>query len=227
MTTTLNLPESPSAQIPAQTGVGERLRLAREQQNLSVKDAAGRLFLSPKLIEIIEAEDFAKGLPTAFMRGYMRSYARLLNFSENEVEQALTQLGLNAPSPAPLSPRLHAPLESNSENYMRWATVIIISVLVLLVVMWWTTRSNDDSVVAKELAPVSTVKVETQTPKAPDSSPVLVASPVPTTSAVTTVAAPSQPGAPIAAVPSTETTATHHAKTVLSEPGLEAHHDTH
>lgn len=44
----------------ALTGIGARLKAAREKAHLTEKDAANRLHLSPKFIFIIENEDFEK-----------------------------------------------------------------------------------------------------------------------------------------------------------------------
>ncbi|MGV8933604.1 MAG: RodZ domain-containing protein [Gallionellaceae bacterium] len=59
--------------------VGQILREAREQQGLSVNDVANRIKFAPKQIEWLEADDFTKLPEAAFVRGFVRSYARLLN----------------------------------------------------------------------------------------------------------------------------------------------------
>lgn len=59
--------------------VGQILREAREQQGLSVNDVANRIKFAPKQIEWLEADDFVKLPEAAFVRGFVRSYARLLN----------------------------------------------------------------------------------------------------------------------------------------------------
>ncbi len=69
----------------ARTPAGARLRAAREAGGLSVADVAIRLHLDPGVVEALEAGDQSR-LPAAiFVRGYLRSYARLVGVPEAEV----------------------------------------------------------------------------------------------------------------------------------------------
>ena len=67
------------------TGMGVRLKKARESLHLTEKEAAARLYLNPKIISVIEMEAFSEGPPITFMRGYVRSYARMLSLPESEI----------------------------------------------------------------------------------------------------------------------------------------------
>lgn len=72
--------ESPGEMEPAAAPatVGQRLRAAREAAHLSVVEVADSIKFSPRQIELLEADDYA-GLPGAtIVRGFVRSYARLL-----------------------------------------------------------------------------------------------------------------------------------------------------
>lgn len=133
------------ASIPLISGIGARLKAAREALNLSIKEAAGRLHLSIKYIEIIENEDFSQGPPITFIKGYFRSYARLLNFSENEIDQFINQLGMHAPENTVLTtPLWHtASIKYKKKYSMRWMTYIIILVLGLLAFIRWSSHSSD------------------------------------------------------------------------------------
>jgi len=67
-----------AAAAPAPATVGQRLRAAREAAHLSVVEVADSIKFSPRQIELLEADDYA-GLPGAtIVRGFVRSYARLL-----------------------------------------------------------------------------------------------------------------------------------------------------
>lgn len=59
--------------------VGQSLREAREQFGLSINDVANRIKFAPKQIEWLEADDFIRLPEATFVRGFIRSYARLLN----------------------------------------------------------------------------------------------------------------------------------------------------
>lgn len=67
---------------PAAGGVpasfGARLAAAREKERLSVGDMAARLRLHVKQVRAIEGEDLAQLPEAAYVRGFVRSYARSL-----------------------------------------------------------------------------------------------------------------------------------------------------
>jgi len=64
------------------SSVGAMLRAAREAQGLTVADVAERIKFSVKQLEALEADN-REGLPEgAFLRGFVRSYARTLHLDE-------------------------------------------------------------------------------------------------------------------------------------------------
>jgi cytoskeleton protein RodZ len=76
-------PETSSTSKTAdEPSVGELLRAAREAQGLTVADVAERIKFSVKQVEALEA-DKSESLPEgAFLRGFVRSYARTLHLDE-------------------------------------------------------------------------------------------------------------------------------------------------
>ena len=68
----------------AQT-TGERLRLAREQLGLSQQTVAERLCLKVSTVRNIEENNTPEDLASTFLRGYIRSYARLVHIPEEEL----------------------------------------------------------------------------------------------------------------------------------------------
>ncbi len=80
---------------------GARLRAAREAGGLSIADVATRLHLDLKIVEALEAGDDSR-LPAAiFVRGYLRSYARLVGVSEAEVLGSVPAVSVAEPRIAP------------------------------------------------------------------------------------------------------------------------------
>src|SRR5512141_3215216 len=69
--------------------VGLTLREARESQGMSVHDVAERIKFAPKQIEALEANDFGHLPEPAFLRGFVRSYARTLQLDEVALIAAL------------------------------------------------------------------------------------------------------------------------------------------
>lgn len=68
------MPESAAVAV----SVGAQLRTAREAANLSLDEVAHALKFSPLQIERLEADDFAALPGNTIVRGFVRSYARLL-----------------------------------------------------------------------------------------------------------------------------------------------------
>ena len=64
-----------SGRIPS---AGSALREARELLGMSVNDVANRIKFAPRQIESLEADDYVRLPEAAFVRGFVRSYARLL-----------------------------------------------------------------------------------------------------------------------------------------------------
>ena len=122
-----------SDSLPAKkqkSGWGQRLKTARESMQLTEKEAASRLHLNTRIITVIEGEDFGNGPPMIFMRGYLRSYARLLNMPENELT-AVTQLEIAVPSQSvsnPIALQTQTQSFDSGQRYMRWITYPIVVV---------------------------------------------------------------------------------------------------
>lgn len=82
--------------------VGTALREGRELLGLSVADVANRIKFAPRQIEAMEADDFGQLPEMAFVRGFVRSYARLLEIDATPLLAAL--------------PQKHLPLSSATES---------------------------------------------------------------------------------------------------------------
>ncbi len=69
--------------------VGMTLREAREYLGMSVHDVAERIKFAPRQVEALEANDFAHLPQSTFLRGFVRSYARVLQLDEVALIAAL------------------------------------------------------------------------------------------------------------------------------------------
>jgi cytoskeleton protein RodZ len=78
--------------------LGERLKRAREEKGLSLKEAAERLSLKVRVLEALEACRFEDLPEPALTRGYLRRYARLLGLDPEPL------LALYAPPEPPTLP---------------------------------------------------------------------------------------------------------------------------
>jgi len=79
-------------EIPPQgssVNVGMILREARERLKMSVGDIAERTKFAPRQVEALEANDFAHLPQATFLRGFVRSYARVLQLDDAALVSAL------------------------------------------------------------------------------------------------------------------------------------------
>jgi len=79
----------PGDSAPQALSVGQLLREGRERAGLSVEDVVGKIKLASRQIEALEADDFQALPETAFVRGFVRSYAKLLDMDAQPLLDAL------------------------------------------------------------------------------------------------------------------------------------------
>ncbi len=211
-------------------GLGARLKTAREAMNLSQKDAAFKLHLNPTILEILETENFQKAPPATFMRGYLKSYGRLLNFNEEEINTALMQSGLEYQTRAPIIPTIPTETLQISDRYLQWISTGLILGLFIFVGVWWGFHSSSNSVnTLTRPTPVATppasppqvaqppstvtpppVAATTQTTQPPVTTPPPAAAPTPAVPALpSTSPLAITPVPPNAAISNTETSKKH------------------
>jgi cytoskeleton protein RodZ len=174
-------------------GLGNRLRATRESLRISEKDAAARLRLNPRIIPLMENEDFDNDLPPTFMRGYLRSYMRMLNIPEEEINTTVSRIETTLPQdPTANSPPILSTRPANqSYRYLRMMTYVVPVVLAALVCSWWVSHPKDTMTLVKAITPI----VKTSAPVSPSITTAVTPPPA--------AAIASQPVVPI--VPSTAT----------------------
>lgn len=95
--------------VAARPSVGERLREARAARGMSVAELAAALKLSSRQIEALEAGEWAKLPGHAFVRGFVRNYARVV-----QIDAA----GLLADLDVPAAPPVRLDLPQNASAVM-------------------------------------------------------------------------------------------------------------
>jgi len=151
------------------TPFGARLRSAREAMGLERKDAAAQLRLSEKVIAMLEKENFPSELPITFIRGYIRSYGKLLQIPELEITKALEPIQPKPVNPEPLTTAVKPPvmLVTSSHYYMQVFTYCIVITLVSLVGIWWYSHSSTPTPAIAENH-VLAIPANNETPKPAD-----------------------------------------------------------
>ncbi len=119
-------------------GPGQRLREAREAAQLTVAEVASRLRLVPRVLVRLENDDYEQLHGPTFVRGYLSSYARLLDLPERPILESYERHGYRPP---PLVSELGGKPEVHVSDFpVRMVTYVIAGLLVLLVVLWWQSQ---------------------------------------------------------------------------------------
>ncbi|HET9483472.1 MAG TPA: RodZ domain-containing protein [Xanthomonadales bacterium] len=119
--------------------LGARLRNAREARGLGLDDAARALRIPSSRVADIEADRFESLGPAVYLRGYLRSYARLVGLPEVVVSAALE--GAHAAPPALVATRT----VSRSHYFTsRYGSLLVYGVLtaVFVVPLLWAARQG-------------------------------------------------------------------------------------
>ncbi len=112
------LPTAEQVGVPPQDQLpGEILAARREELKLSIEEVAGRLKLAPRQVVSIEANDFGSLPGMAVVRGFIRSYAKLLELDPQPLVAMLAQ----EPNPAFGPMVVRRPLPSPAFSGRRYA----------------------------------------------------------------------------------------------------------
>jgi len=168
--------EGDDSGVPPPVSLGKMLREARERIGLSVADVANQIKFAPRQIEALEADDFQHLPEMTFVRGFVRSYAKILDMDVQPLLEALPQT--NAP-PMPLIPvSVEVPFPDahsvNWQNLIWLGITLLLAVMVVAFAVWHYTTPVSQPNVAQVEVPVSL----------PSKMEVIPASPVPETDTI-------------------------------------------
>ena len=123
----------------ADVGCGARLRQAREAAGLTREVVSARLKMPVRVIAALESEDGASLDAPVFVRGQLRSYARLLGL---DIEADLTQAQVAVVTPPQLVSHTHVPrVRWVAEQLARRAIYIAVTA-VIAVPVWMATSPH-------------------------------------------------------------------------------------
>lgn len=128
----------------AEDNCGQRLRQAREAAGLSVADVAQRLKMPIRVIESLEAGEAGRRDAPVFVRGQMRSYARLLGVRIDV--DPVAGMGSRGPiEPPRLEPRTYTPPMRRMADKLMGRMVYIVITALIAVPVWMATRTHLDT----------------------------------------------------------------------------------
>ena len=132
-----------SAPEGAGLGVGALLREARERSGLSLQEVSQSLKMQVRVLESLEHERWEQLSAPVFIRGQLRSYAKLLKV---DIEPVLQQFQAQAPRPAELVSHSHTPpYQRLLENVGRRSLYVVLTLCFFAIPVWLAPRPHVES----------------------------------------------------------------------------------
>ena len=122
----------------AALSTGVRLRNAREQLGLSQQAVAERLCLKVSTVRDIEEDKAPADLASTFLRGYIRSYAKLVHIPEEELLPMMEkQAPVRAAKVAPMQSFSLGKRRKKRDGWLMSFTWLVLFVVIGLTGAWW------------------------------------------------------------------------------------------
>ncbi len=159
-------------------GPGQLLRNAREQLGWTREQVASRIHLRLTLIAASESDTDYKQTSHAFIRGYLRTYAKLVGIPEETILAAYDKLGLTPPDNIDMQSFSRRSRQQANDSRLKVVTWLVILVLIALSVAWWwqsTARrsAGDEALAATEMGATSNTPSATVPPAVDVADPVV------------------------------------------------------
>ena len=113
--------------------LGTSLREARERLGLSIADVANQVKFATRQIEALEADNFQQLQGATFLRGFVRSYAKILHLDAQPLLDKLpvTQLMTQLLSPSPVETQFPAMLSTRRQNLFWSGSALVLAVILV------------------------------------------------------------------------------------------------
>lgn len=135
--------------VPAkEVRIGETLRAAREAAAYSITYVSGEIHLSEQIIKALEADQFDQLPDAVFVKGYIRSYAKLLEIDVNELLSAFpASQEMQTKTVSPTVKKVKKIKSFGVDTVIIWSSVTVVAIVVGLLVTWWSHQEGADPVV--------------------------------------------------------------------------------
>jgi len=149
-------------QEQAKLNLGYILVKGREAANISVASLASQLNLDVSQLIDLENNQYDNLGPEIFVKGYIKSYCKLLDLDENEVMQSYQSSERNSKEKEMQSFSNRFEKETHDSRLMIVSYIVLSIVLGSSGILWWQNQNSKDEVVIKS----SEVDVALNTPSA-------------------------------------------------------------
>lgn len=138
---------------------GEILRQRREKLGLSQKDIAQKLRLKVSVIESVESHEFGSHQVATFIRGYFRSYAKVVGISEKEILKVLelSGEGQHQHKEHMMQSFSHQTKKQKHDSHIMRITWGVLVVIIGISSIWWWQNHQQDTLSASSIKQDQTV----------------------------------------------------------------------
>lgn len=124
--------------IAQPAGCGIRLRNAREAAGLQLEDVATRLKMPVRVVQALENDDWERAGAAVFVRGQLRSYAKLLGI---RIDDVIEMAGVRQIEPSDIVSHVHTPpLQRLFEQTARRLVYVVMTAVIVVPVWMMATR---------------------------------------------------------------------------------------
>ncbi|KNC88930.1 cytoskeleton protein RodZ [Trabulsiella odontotermitis] len=198
--------EATHDQHEAQT-TGARLRKAREQLGLSQQAVAERLCLKVSTVRDLEDDKAPADLASTFLRGYIRSYARLVHIPEEEL-LPIKETPVRMTKVAPMQGMTLGKRRKRRDGWLMSFTWLVLFVVIGLTGAWWWQNHKAQQEEISSMADQSSAELNATNTSSQQSIPLDTgATQTPDATAQTTPVEPPAPDASASATPAPTATA--------------------
>ena len=134
----------PLEQNVKQNSPGLMLAEARQIKGWPLAGVAEQLNLTETTVRALERDDFEQIKHFAFIRGYLRAYARLLGLSPDTVVECFNALKLQEPAVQIQSIGTQSINSSYRNIFVKWVSFILVVVMLSLVTLWWQSQHRPE-----------------------------------------------------------------------------------
>ncbi|AYA39475.1 cytoskeleton protein RodZ [Xenorhabdus nematophila] len=118
--------------------VGQILRQAREKNELSQQIVADRLCLKLSTVRDIEEDTIPSNITPTFLRGYIRSYAKLVQIPESDILSMLDkQMPTKTVKVSPMQSFSSGKKRKKRDGWLMKITWVVIIILLGMTILWW------------------------------------------------------------------------------------------
>ena len=139
---------------------GQRLKAAREQSGLSQKEVGERLRLSTTYVKSLESDDYERLPGSAFIKGYMRNYAKLVGLPADDIANLYEQMRAEEPSREVEAGAADVVSTSESQTLKPWMIWSCAALVLVVVIALFAGKGSDseEASVQEQAVPDQTIE---------------------------------------------------------------------